>query len=176
MAHSLSVMACSTLAALAGLGCGNLTSMSNRLVRSTNVPTALALPSPLIKYPPQCPGNCRSSTYAERTCMLCMSGIWPHLSWPLLRDGVYYGSGASCRPVPCAIRPPVERRCSCSWFRVMRAAYVNWDTAEPASGRFALASIVSTVKCSPSQTRRTVNSVYGQDGIDSGDGGNFAGN
>jgi hypothetical protein len=37
------------------------------------------------------------------------------------------GLGTSWRPVPCAIRPPVERRCSFRWFRVARGAYGPWD-------------------------------------------------
>lgn len=53
MALSLSEKACSTLAALAGLGWGSLTRISSRLVRSTKVPTALALPSPLMRSPSQ---------------------------------------------------------------------------------------------------------------------------
>lgn len=49
------------------------------------VPTALALPSPLMRSPSKWPGNFLSSTPGERTWMLSMSGIWPRLSWPLLR-------------------------------------------------------------------------------------------
>ena len=71
----LSVNACSTVAALAGLGFGSLTYISNLLVRSTKVPTALRLASPLIKSPSQCPGNCRSSISGGRMWMQSMSGI-----------------------------------------------------------------------------------------------------
>ena len=46
MLSNLSVKPCSTLSALAGLTSGSLTNISNRLVRSTNVPTALALAAP----------------------------------------------------------------------------------------------------------------------------------
>ena len=85
MPNSLSVKACKTLAALAGLNCGSLTSITNRLVRSTKVPTALALPSPLMRSPSQWPGNWRSSISGGRTWMLSMSGILPLRSLPLLR-------------------------------------------------------------------------------------------
>ena len=40
--------------------------MTRRLVRSTKVPTALALAAPLMRSPSQCPGNCRSSISGGR--------------------------------------------------------------------------------------------------------------
>lgn len=52
-----------------------LTSMSKRLVRSTKVPTALALPAPLMRSPSQSPGNWRASISGGRIWMLSMSEI-----------------------------------------------------------------------------------------------------
>ena len=85
MPSSLSVKAYMTLTALAGWNSGSLTSMSKRLVRSTKVPTALALPAPLMRSPSQCPGNWRASISGGRIWMLSMSEIWPRRSLPLMR-------------------------------------------------------------------------------------------
>lgn len=71
-----------TCAALAGLGWGSLTSISKRVLRSTSVPTPLALSLPLIKSPSQWPGNCLSSTSGGRTWILKRSAIWPRRSFP----------------------------------------------------------------------------------------------
>ncbi|HAX21058.1 MAG TPA: hypothetical protein DCY64_12345 [Hydrogenophaga sp.] len=72
---SLSEKDYNMLVALAGLNSGSLMSMSNLLVHSTRVPTALELAAHLIKSPSQPPGNCRSSTSSGRKWMLTMSGI-----------------------------------------------------------------------------------------------------
>lgn len=177
-AHSLSVKACSTWVPLAGLGCCQLDEHEQSAGTLDQSPHSAGVALAFDKWSPsQWPRNCRSSTSGGRTWMLSMSGIWSRLSWPGLCcvACVYNGPAASWRPVHWAIRPTVERRCSCRWFLVTRAAYVLCDTGEPASGRFALATSLSTVKCAPSQTRRTVDAVYGQDRFDSGAGGSFAG-
>lgn len=58
---SLLVKTCNTLAATVECGWGSLISISKRLVCSTEVPAALALPEPLMRSPSQSPGNWRSS-------------------------------------------------------------------------------------------------------------------
>ena len=58
------------------------TNIKSPVLRSTSVPTADALPLPLMRSPSQWPGVKRSSASSGRTWMLTRSEIWPWRSTP----------------------------------------------------------------------------------------------
>jgi hypothetical protein len=73
MLRCLPVKPCNTLSAQAGLTCGSLTNINNRLVCSTNVPTLWPLASQLMRLPYQWARNSMISISGGRTWMPTIS-------------------------------------------------------------------------------------------------------
>ena len=80
--YSVALSGVSASSAEAALASGILANITSRLVRSTSVPTALALASPLMRSPSQCPGTMRAATSGGRRLMGVMLGIPPLRSVP----------------------------------------------------------------------------------------------
>ena len=83
--------------------------MTNRVVRSTKVPTADWWSLPEIRSPSQWPGTARSSTSAGRSEIMTMLGILPTWHWPRGDVGLGRAQTAGQLPTELASALDIER-------------------------------------------------------------------